>query len=80
MSYAKNRTPHRPDLGRSHFGIAAKNPNGNWVNAVDLNTGGTKKFVVGPYSTKHKLGTYGYDSKTRPWVGRFVNYEPATSQ
>jgi hypothetical protein len=73
MSYAKNRT-HTADLGRSHFGIAAKNPSGNWVNAVDLNTGGTKKFVVGPYSTKHKLGTYGYDTKTKT-VWAVVNYD-----
>ena len=73
MSFAKNRT-HTTDLGRSHFGIASKNSSGAWINAVDLNTGGSKKFVVGPYNTKHKLGTYGYDAKTKT-VWAVVNYD-----
>ena len=40
--------------------------NGAWVNAVNLNTGGTKKFVAGPWQFGYGLGTYGVDpvSKT----------------
>jgi hypothetical protein len=40
--------------------------NGKWVNAIDENFGGTKKFVLGKYdSTKnYPLGTYGIDLKT----------------
>jgi hypothetical protein len=40
--------------------------NGKWVNAIDENFGGVKKFVLGKYdSTKnYPLGTYGIDLKT----------------
>lgn len=60
--------------GRSSFGIAARDDDGTWVNAVDKNHGGTKKFVVGPYSSKFKLGTYGYDARTKT-VWAVVNHE-----
>ena len=36
--------------------------NGDWVNAVDRNTGGTKKFVAGPWQSSYGLGTYGIDT------------------
>ena len=74
LNYSKART-HTADLGRAHFGIASNNATGGWVNAVDLNTGGTKKFVVGPYKAgKHQLGAYGYDAKTKT-VWAVVNYD-----
>ncbi len=37
---------------------------GKWVNAVNENFGGRKRFVVGPYSEKYGLGTYGVDPAT----------------
>jgi hypothetical protein len=73
MTYTRNRCKPA-EVGRPQFGIASKNSSGNWVNAVSLNTGGTKKFVVGPYNKKFKLGTYGYDPKTKTcWA--IVNYD-----
>lgn len=44
--------------------IATRNANGNWVNAVNMNDGGTKRFVVGPWKHGYKLGTYGFDPST----------------
>jgi hypothetical protein len=74
LSYTRNRAK-TSEIGRSHFGVGSKDVNGNWVNAVNLNTGGTKKFVLGPYnSKKHKLGTYGYNPKTKTsWA--VLNYD-----
>jgi hypothetical protein len=43
------------------FCLAAKDANGNWVNAVNLNEGGTKKLVIGAYKSTYGLGTYGID-------------------
>ncbi|MBN1568638.1 MAG: metallophosphoesterase [Acidobacteria bacterium] len=55
-------------------GIAALNASNNWVNAVDLNFGGTKNFVLGPYQSTYTLGTYGIDYTTRTaWA--VVNYD-----
>lgn len=36
--------------------------NGNWVNAVDGNTGGTPNFVLGAWNSSYTLGTYGVDT------------------
>lgn len=47
------------------IGIAALDVNNNWVNAVNLNFGGTKQFVLGPYQSSYGLGTYGIDYTTR---------------
>jgi len=54
-------------------GIATKGTD-TWVNAVSNNTGGTKRFVVAPYSPSlHELGTYGVDTVNhRFWA--VVNY------
>jgi hypothetical protein len=48
----------------SSYYIASKDANGNWINSVDLNNGGTKNFVVGAYSDTYGLGTYGIDTAT----------------
>jgi len=45
------------------IGIAIKG-NSSWVNAVSGNTGGTPKFVFGPFSASYGLGTYGIDTAT----------------
>ncbi len=57
------------DQGHGNNGLGilvAKNANGDWVNAVDLNTGTqTKRFVLGPELPSDVLGTYGIDPTTR---------------
>ena len=45
-----------------NFGIVAKNINGSWMNAVNGNFGGTKNFVLGPWSSSATLGTHGLDT------------------
>ena len=55
------------------YRLVAKNPAGFWVNAVDLNDGGTKTFVKGPYDPSYGLGTYGVDKITNT-VWAVVNH------
>jgi len=59
------RPGHSEHLGNGGFGIATKDDNGNWINAVDNNDGGTKKFVKGPWKASYGLGTYGVDVSTK---------------
>ena len=60
-------------LGKGLLGLATRDQDGNWVNAVDMNFGGTKKFVLGPWEPKYGLGTYGIDLKTHTaWA--VINY------
>ncbi len=55
------------------FGIAALDSRGRWRNAVDLNFGGKRRFILGPYKPRYKLGTYGIDPSTKT-VWAVVNY------
>jgi hypothetical protein len=56
------------------FGIAARQADGTWTNAVDLNTGGTKRFVNGPWNSSYGLGTWGVDkSHKKAWA--VVNHQ-----
>jgi hypothetical protein len=50
-------------IWRGSTGIATY-VDGQWVNAVDENFGGTKAFVIGAYQGQG-LGTYGYDPATK---------------
>jgi hypothetical protein len=60
-------------LGKGLFGLAARDEHGNWVNAVDMNLGGTKKFFLGPWKPGYKLGTCGIDPGTcTAWA--VINY------
>ena len=52
-------------IGEGLLGLVARDGKGHWVNAVDLNSGGTKEFVLGPYKSTYGLGTYGLDLRTR---------------
>ena len=55
------------------FGLATKDGKGGWINAVNQNFGGLKKFVNGPYNSSYLLGTYGIDVSTNTaWA--VVNY------
>ena len=61
----------RLDSGR--FGLATKGADGKWMNAVDRNSGGSKKFVSGAWNPRYELGTYGVDSRTHTaWA--VINY------
>jgi hypothetical protein len=56
-------------LATGLFCLVTKNASGNWVNAVDLNTGGTKHFVLGAWDASYGLGTYGVDKATgKAWA------------
>jgi len=60
-------------FGQGMLGLATRDENGDWVNAVDMNFGGTKKFVFGPWKKGYELGTYGIDPKTyTAWA--VINY------
>lgn len=54
----------RPTQLGTGFCLAARDSAGNWVNAVELNQGGTKKLVIGRWKSSHGLGTYGVDPAT----------------
>jgi hypothetical protein len=49
--------------GTGTFGIQARDPSGNWVDAASL-SGGSRQFVVGPWQPGHGLGAYGVDPAT----------------
>lgn len=53
------------DLVSGRFVIVSQDDDENWVGAVDLNTGGAKTFVYGPWRSSYGLGTYGVDTRTR---------------
>jgi hypothetical protein len=64
MTYdSSNITPRH--LANYGLGIATHDENGNWVNAVDRNFGGSIRFVSGPWQSKYELGAYGVDLKTQ---------------
>jgi hypothetical protein len=64
---------HPAHLGKGGFGLATKDDKDNWINAVDKNVGGVKKFVLGPWKPGYKLGTYGVDLRTKTaWA--VINY------
>jgi hypothetical protein len=45
----------------SAFVLAARDGNGQWGEAVDQNTGGTRQRVAGPWKPGYGLGTHGMD-------------------
>ncbi len=47
------------DLAAGKVFLVTRDAAGNWVNAVDLNHGGVKAFVLGAYDSAYGLGTYG---------------------
>lgn len=56
------------------FCLASSTTDNRWVNAVDTNIGGTKKFVYGSFKESYGLGTYGVDPKTSS-VWAVINHE-----
>ncbi len=63
MTY-DHKSSRSTDLDQGIFIIATRNAHGHWVNAVNKNEGGTKRFVAGPWKHGYKLGTYGFDPST----------------
>jgi hypothetical protein len=63
LSMTYDRRPSKRPV-RAKFGIGTKDGNGNWVNAVSGNIGGTKRFIEGPWKSGYGLGTYGIDRRT----------------
>ena len=63
MSFDKNAP--RQHFGNGGFGIATRDADGNWVNAVDMNFDGTTSFVKGPWDASYGLGTYGVDASAK---------------
>lgn len=60
--------PQRPG-DKVAYHIMSKKPDMSWVNAVEMNKGGSKQFIDGPYKTSYGLGTYGIDRKNnRVWA------------
>ncbi len=54
--------------------LCALDSTGNWSNAVNQNSGGTKTFVNGPWKSSYGLGTYGIDPTTNSaWA--VLNYD-----
>jgi hypothetical protein len=72
MSYDHRSFPFQPREGL--LGLATKDENGDWVNAVDMNFGdGNKQFVLGPWKPGYELGTYGIDP-VRHTAWAVINY------
>ena len=70
--YTLSLTYSKDSAGEGALALASKN-NGKWVNAVDKNQGGAKKYVAGPWKSGYGLGTYGVDPKTNTaWA--VINY------
>ena len=64
--------PSKDRAGNDAVGLVSRS-NGKWVNAVDKNQGGVKKYVAGPWKPGYALGTYGVDPKTNTsWA--VINY------
>jgi hypothetical protein len=61
-------------FGLGHVRLLGRDAEGRWVDAVDLNTGGTQHFVNGPWNASYGLGTWGVDKHTRT-VWAVVNHE-----
>jgi hypothetical protein len=60
--------------GNGRVGLATRDARGNWVNAVDLNNGGSRRFVAGGWKPGYTLGTYGVDTSRRN-VWAVINYD-----
>lgn len=72
LSYDHDSVNHK-ELKQGLFGLVTKDTQGNWINAVDKNFGGKKKFVYGPGLSDYELGTYGVDPHTKT-VWAVINY------
>jgi hypothetical protein len=74
LSYNPRLLPTNP--GNGLVALATRDKTGFWVKAVNMNfmnSGGSSKFVSGPYPSGAPLGTYGVDTSTNTaWA--VINY------
>ena len=52
------------DLATGSLRLMTKDAGSFWIDAVDANLGGTKRFVLGTWNSYNGLGTYGVDPAT----------------
>lgn len=72
MSY-EPKSVYGSNLANGFTGIVTRDSNGNWTNAVNMNYGGSKRLVRGPWRSGYTLGTYGIDTRTSTaWA--VINY------
>nr|WP_321465014.1 metallophosphoesterase [uncultured Desulfobulbus sp.] len=75
LSISYNTKKFRPSqLVTGRVAIAACGEDQLWKNATAFNTGGSKKFVLGPWKDTYGLGTYGIDTKSGT-VWAVLNHE-----
>ncbi|MDD2310103.1 MAG: twin-arginine translocation signal domain-containing protein [Desulfuromonadaceae bacterium] len=72
LSYDKTKATDA-QIQAGAFALSTPDGSSNWVNAVSLNSGGVKKFVLGPWKSSYVLGTYGVDTATNT-VWAVINY------
>ena len=75
MSTSPKKGKGKPGFMRNgNFVLLTRANDGQWVNAVTENTGGTANFVTGPWDPSYTLGTYGIDPATNTaWA--VLNYD-----
>lgn len=72
MSYVPNAMTSA-FLKSGKFGLLTRDAKGEWVTAVSENAGISRNFVLGPWNSTYKLGTYGVDPATKTaWA--VINY------
>ena len=64
MGYDPHCGVRQEELKNGLFGLATKDADGHWVNAVVKNFGGVQKFVLGAWNPSYGLGTFGVDPNT----------------
>lgn len=72
ISYSPSKTTSL-GINTGTFGLAALDSSGNWVKAVNLNSGGTASFVQRAWASGDTLGTWGVDAVNHV-VWAVVNY------
>ncbi|GFE62267.1 metallophosphoesterase [Geobacter sp. AOG2] len=72
MTYDKTKVTDA-QVQAGTFALATPDDSGNWTNAVNKSTGGTKKFVLGAWKSSYTLGTYGVDTASGT-VWAVINY------
>lgn len=73
LSMSYDATMPASDAIQGKIGIIALDTMGNWVNAADGNSAGSKRFVLGSALSSDSIGAYGVDTATHTaWA--VVNY------
>lgn len=65
MTYGDDRRTRRYS-GNAEFRLVTRDGKGKWVNAVDVNLGGSKKYARGPFEPgRYGPDSYGLDPDTK---------------